>query len=1726
MTPEPIAVPLELIGGLYCEATPETLPLGASPLVINCDFILGSNLQRPGKESVYTFGGIFIEKNAGFGQSVEGTAPDEAAWNAPNNISHDIPGTYASVVLNGTVTTPAVVQHANASAPALQIFRESHSPQINSIVITPGGLNKGSTLFLFPNFDVTPQTSFPISGIIDNANNTYIPLGTPQGLAFSETFPFGSNLWAQPFYCVLNESVNSLTIDFNYLIPTGDVGAVALYVAVIDGIGELDAPFATAVGTGTAINSGNFETTNPSDVLIGFCIQGPGTTLTLGAGFTNLVSGVGEYMAVVSSGTYSIPFSQTPSEAWVCWGGAFKALPTLFIPFANPVTAGNLIVLELFGASVGTVTIEDTQGNSYGLAVENTSITVTQGYMYYTPLPVSAGPLELIINWDGTNTLYGLVHEVSGVTFLDQTSSFAQLSQTAITPGNVTISQNELVIGGTYSANTATAVPPTLAIQNITGNYSTAYEVTAGPTATLNWTQTIGAYVALVATFRAGVLTGDISQILEGLNYPFGIPSTQEVLGLQVAVSGHQSVIPPDAILTVTLVDAEGDIGSSMTFQLPLTVDGTVTIGTPSSTWGLTLSPDLLNNPNFMVDIVAQAPGGEQVLFDIYAVELIAWLSPNPPPDFNYIKTFAQTDGEVLTMILGSDGVFYQEDVTNDPGVLSGVYTEIQPNSYAQSATVDDREFIAISNLLNGTDIPYTYNPPNFDRLSQVGPGAPPSCTTSQSGSPIISITQTAPYDIPTGPHDFLLVSASPADHGTFGTPSTPGNVASIYLAAAQILPAQFIVGSDIFISGFPEINGNIINNDPTGATAPPYYTITSIGQPITGQLSYVALTFTVGFTTFYDNNNTPIPAGCVIQSTTATMTTSVQVPNLEVGNQFQVAGTGGAPPAGYDSTWTVLTTPNAAQMEITSTELVNNVATYGFSLETGTNPAVGEAVTVTLTLNGNGLFNVTNAIITATTPGTFSISLPGDNIASAAEDGAGIIFGTIFTFDAFAIIGNKTGGDVTTAGVIGVGQRSCCYSFLTRNGFLSQPSPVFKFDVVAGAANIAVAQLLTGPSNVIARVVHFTAANGGNFYNIPDPVSVTVNGVTTINTATWVNDNVTTNVIFSFADDVLLAADQIDIEGNNLFECVELGSCVALVPYSERIAAIGEQNKIINLLNYSFDGGAQVVQSAGGSTSTYPAGWTVDPVNGGGGSVVSSPIFGFAYVINNSTGSTQAIYGMITQDAYQDEFLVPIIAPNTVYSVRVTFSVPTGVPAGGNLVIDLYSPSLGRSVGSFSVALTAASESMQIFTGTLLTLALAPVPNDLRIRIYATNIPTGTEVVIDRQEPFPTLAPNNNTQIIFSYEDEFEQFDRLTGVVSTSQQNQQTVVTAFPLFGIINVVKTGSMVALTDNNTTEPNNWNKPRVISNSVGGFGVYAVTFGIDEPNAGEEWSLIAGPSGLFIYQGSQPIKLSEEIQSLWNQINPTYAYTSWVKNDVANRRVLVGVPLNALNAQGQVPPYLPAGLIPTTTPTTPNVILEMNYKQLNTASAVADNVIIHRSYSGKMIASDLTRKWSIWTIQAPCAAFVERQDGSTPLFLGNSQETGKIYELVDGLMQDDGSPIDQIYATAGFVPTETGAGMQIGITRFVFQYMLLLINGSGSLTITVAPNTLDSPYSHTLLPNMVLPASTNGDVELPVNEEGSRLFLIFSTNALDASFALARVVMYMTTSGWSSWRGTNT
>lgn len=1207
--------------------------------------------------------------------------------------------------------------------------------------------------------------------------------------------------------------------------------------------------------------------------------------------------------------------------------------------------------------------------------------------------------------------------------------------------------------------------------------------------------------------------TPNVSQILQSLNFPFSIPSTQNVLGVEIEVSGNQSDLTASSIISATLVSG-GQSLLTLTGQLP-SVDGTpLVLGTQTSNWGFILTQALINNPNLTVNIVAST-SASNVTFNIYAVKLKVFLTPNPAPSFNYLKTFEETAGEILNLVLGSDGTIYQEDALNNPNALVPVYTQVQPNSFAQSATVDDREFIAISNLAHGTDIPLTYTPPNFDRLSQVGPGNKLGASTSSGGSTIVSITQpTVKSDVANPGHlSGILWSGGPGS-------TVAGNVLTVYYVGTNNqanADPDLVIGAGVQLAAInpAQFAGQTVNG---------VYTITGTGQGVPPGAAQSRWYFTVIMPTSQSINQAnhiePNAPPGTYQVTTATMTTAAQVPNLEVGGQFQPSGTGGAPPAGYDGTFIVTATPNAAQLQITSTVLNGGVATYGFNLISGTNPVNGQLITATGLLNGNGIFNVANQAISSASPGSFSILLAGPNVSSAAESGQGIIFGTIFKFDPLVIIGNRLGGTLVTTGTIGVGVRKVCYSYLTRTGFITPPSPITTFDVTSGASAITISGLLPGTANVIARIIHLTAANGGNFYNIPVPVTVISNGISVVNSSTWVNDNTSTSVSLSFSDGVLLAADQIDIEGNNLFALKELGSCVALIPYSNRLFAVGEQNKITNLLNYSFDGGLD--------PSGIPPGWISDPTSGAGGSLVASPVFGFAYQILNNSGVTKSAYGMITQNAFQDEFQVAIIQPSTTYSVRVTASVPTGA-ASGNLVVDLFSPSFGVAKGTFTLAMASMQSSMAIYTGTLLTTTLAPVPGDLVARLWAQNILNGVQVNIDRVEIFPTEQPNLGQQVTGSYNGSFESFDQITGVILGTNINQQPIVSAFVLFDGLFLVKTGSMVSTADNNSTEPNNWNKPRTVSASVGASGPYAVTTGIDEPNSGEEYAIVSGRTGAYLYAGGQPIKITEEIQSAWNTINWAAGFTHWVKNDITNRRVLFGVCMKTMvliNNKLVQNPWMPAGIIPdNSAPTTPNVVFELNYKQINTANELGGSPEVHRSYSGKLIASEIVRKWSIWSIKAPCAAFLTRNDGTAPIFLGNSDATGKIYQLIDGLLEDDGAAFVQDYITSGFVSTETGQGTQMGVVRMNYDFMTLLMDGAGIVRITVYPNTLDTPYAHALLPDLSLPMSTNGDIEIPVNECGSRLFLRFTSSAIDAGFGLSRIVMAMHQEVWAPVRGRN-
>jgi hypothetical protein len=1183
------------------------------------------------------------------------------------------------------------------------------------------------------------------------------------------------------------------------------------------------------------------------------------------------------------------------------------------------------------------------------------------------------------------------------------------------------------------------------------------------------------------------------SDVLQARCLGFTIPLTSSVLGITVTVNGKQSVSDPGAYLELSLLDSTEP---TRIFTLPLT-DGSVTFG--PDLWDQIWNPAQINNNGFGFGIQAFASPGLDVVFDISGVVVNVCFSP--PCKFDYIKTFEMTDGEVLTLALDKCGVFWQEDVENNPNVLTPFYTTIEPNTFARSVTQDDREFIALSDLSMGTDMPRAYNGQWVDRLSQVGPGASPSFNATANTFDIASITQPPAV---TNAGTFAPFRAVLWSSGV-GIKHTAGNIFSLYYSFHTSPPdPNVVVGNYVYLVNFATTGGA----SPDGT-----YQIIDAGVIAGGPggpCNYFSVQVPSSQNAYYQPG-----AGPSYNITMATITLAAPDATVQVGAQIAISG---ATPSTWDDTWTILAALNAAQLTITATSLSLGVATYNFTIISGVAPTVGQQVTITGTTNGGGIFNVTNGIVNAASPTSFSLLIDAPDVLPAAEaNGQAIVNGTIFQFDVgpkYAgtptdpILGNDTGtGTVVQAGQLGAGTRMGTVMFLTRNGFLTAPAPPATFTLNEGANAIVVTNIPIGPPNVIARVIALTGANGAFFFWIPVPVIVMNSGQAITYSSTVIQDNVTTQVTLNLTDAVLLAALSIDSQGSNNFAEVELGSCIGVTSYASRLFAWGEQNKIQNLLNWSFDGG---YLAANQQSNLVPLGWTVDQTSGAGGSLVVSPLFGDSYYILNASGSTQALYGMIWQTAFQDYNQVPIITPQTEYNVRVTASSPSGA-ASGNLVIDLFSPSFGVVYGSYSLPLASLTTSMKIFTGTLLTTAFTTqVPDDLQLRVYASQIPDGADVEIDRLEPFNTAQPTLTTNLRGSYVNNFEAFDGVTGNLGAGSQNQQPVRNTFSLFDNLYIVKTKSFYSTSDNGTTEPNFWNV-REVSNKVGTPSIYGV-------DVGEGWALVVGQAGLYIFTGGDPIKISPELDGnpgVWQSINWRYGNTIWIRNDTNNRKIYIGVPIATPNF------WMPSFPV-NANPTQPNVVLMCNYKELMTSGALANEAPIRLTYTGELKTYSLGRKWAAWSIEACYADFITRPDTTEPLFFC-STTSPKIYQQITGNYADDGAAMRCDYITYPFPKTREAQELQMGMHQLLAHFMTTLTIGNGNLRMIVYPDSIESPNQEALYPEPLFDPPAEGDIEIPLNIEGNRFFVGLSVKDANEWFETSKIVMALGTNPWAPLRG---
>lgn len=1180
--------------------------------------------------------------------------------------------------------------------------------------------------------------------------------------------------------------------------------------------------------------------------------------------------------------------------------------------------------------------------------------------------------------------------------------------------------------------------------------------------------------------------------------FSFDLPATATPTGITVAVIGFANSA---VTLTVQLLVDGVVAGSPKSMSLP-TGEATNIMGGPSDLWGTSLAYSDVNNTSFGIQITASSSfPSAQALLNYVTIEVA---QANASANFNFITTFVAQDGSVKNLLLDAFGNFFVEDVTNNPGVLTLAFDGIAPGSFASGVNGPDVEYIAFNDLTQGSDVPRQYTANWTDRISQVGPGASPAFSASSASATTYAISTITQPAAQAWEFSYFLQSTGPGSN-------TAGNVVTVYYSDSTVAsPDSDLVNA--FNSGQPvylyfEFTGGPATQGPltvlvtsVGEGSPP-------GQPRQFYyFTYVALTSAYVF--YAGSGHSTYVAN--YQRTLATMTTAVPVPQLTVGTSAVVEGSS---VTAWDATWPITQTLNSGAMAITQTSLTGGVATYSYAVVSGANPTAGQLVTITNTLNANGTLNVVNntiATVTGTNIGTFTIDgfSAATNYTAEAEEGQATTAGTEFTFEpglltlgtaTSPIYGNATGGEIVVTGsgqFVAAGTRQGVVFFITRNGYYTAPGPPVTFTTPDNTTAILAAQIPIGPPNVIGRAIAFTEAGangvpGGNFFTIPTPVQYIDEGVTYTATALFINDNTSTTASFFFTDSVLLNAEAIDIQGNDLFNLIEIGNPGWIVKYDSRNGYGLCQNKIQNFTNLSFDGGYNP------GANLKPLGWTVADIYG---QLLVSPIFGNSYYIKNTSGGTLAQAGLISQSAYEDVYLQPILNANTAYSVRVTARAPSGLTTG-NLVINLVAA--GNVYATFTLPFLSMTTTMATYTGTLLVNEFATVPSTLMIQLFASAIGNNADVEIDRFDVFPTAIPVLSTTVLWSYANDLESVDAVTGPVLFTSENQQPVLGGVVMYDTFYGLKQSSMYSLQSSANLEPAQWNEPEV-AQRAGACGVNAYDFG-------EQWIVEACRNGLYLFEGGQPGKIMQEIFQVWDAINWNAGNSIWVRNDVTGRRLFIGVPLPTPNF------WLPDATA-NPAPTSPNVILMMNYQGCETGAAIKEAMQIHETMFGSLNAVDMRRKWSIWQIASPYAAAVstsgqvdlQKNILDAEIRFCNGISSSKVYRLnpqlpADEIPTDDGATINSLYTTYGHAnPSKMAQMPLLGLFRKLWTYMTHQISGVGELMVRLLPNTLIGPddsttgyYVWTLPGGFTLSDPCLQIHEAPLNFAATRTFVEFST-----------------------------
>jgi hypothetical protein len=1097
-----------------------------------------------------------------------------------------------------------------------------------------------------------------------------------------------------------------------------------------------------------------------------------------------------------------------------------------------------------------------------------------------------------------------------------------------------------------------------------------------------------------------------------------------------------------------------------------------------------------------------------------------------------YQKTFVTPAGVEKNLYLTSDGsLTVVEEVA---GVQTAtLLTSVAPGSYASSVSSFGKELIAFHNNLYGTDTPRIYDGQFLDRATQCGPGAPP--TIQSIALPPSDLTSA-------GGSAVAIVSVTPTDPINIG-----GTIYYTTITVVTAVAYVFVSGQVVELTGTTEAQYNGFLN-----------TISLI-DTVTFKMGYNQTTFTTA-----TGGNASLYGSTLVRTNNLVTATTATPHNLNVGYQAQISGVipsdigGGITSIVLNNVenpgiaTVTTTTPHGLQPEnviaITGVPdstvggaiatvqrsaqiaTIQTTAAHGLSLGSVVNVATSANHTFdgqwsVLAIIDNFTFtyaqveadqaNTVDAgtvsylwplsqttgiqtqdlfsVLSTPTDTTFTVSL---NYTSGTWTGGTISFawdGTFFVTNVISStsfqyrqygpnISTSSVGTVTPFGQAAPGKHQMVVMFQTRQGLITAPSPATTF-IANGGQYLVLNGVPLGPADTIARILAFTGTDGDNFFYIPVPAFIS--GLT-VSTSTVIADNVSTSVTLDFSDNTLFSSIAIDAPGNNLFALGVLGPVLGVDAYASRAAWFGMRNSIQNFLNLGFEGGYLNLNT--------PLGWT--PLDNHGSLVATDT--GMAWEITG-VGLIANNIGIIRQPAFVDSYNVPILQGNTQYSVQLKLKVPV-VGVSGSVGVALFDTGTNTTITFALIPVSSLETHGKFFTVDFPVNTPDVISPTTVFQVYTTFTPAGFKVDIDDIEIYPTLNPFLTTYW-WSYINLPDSLDLVTGQFGAASdptyiQSSFTYRDAFLFLTQFGLYESRDLPNL------EPAQW-EVRQVSTNCGSCGPRAIT-------TGENFSTwVTSPStqppvgrGLYLYTGGAVYKLSQEIQPDFDRVNPNYEQSIWVTNDAINRRIYVGLPLDTAQS--------------------PNVIYVLDYREMDTASEIAGKGPIHISFSGKMICSDLSRKWTRWSLAAQCAEImtvfgqgvyfsIGAGDGLIPGVGG----FGNCYWFnPDKYTDDDYGQIVPYYDTYFFINHEAETALQVGVHRKLYNRYAIFISGIGLLTITPYGNSLTNPLPQP--PQQLLSTNPTYDMGDGLNVIAERAAFRISAvpvNGTDVNFELNKFIITM-------------